>query len=314
MKFKKPKFWDLKKPNLISYILFPFTLFIFLNNFFLKLKSKKKNKKIKSICIGNIYLGGTGKTPTTIAIYELLKKLSFKVSTAKKFYSSQIDENLLLKNRTKFITSDNRNKILLKGIEEGQQIIIFDDGLQDKTISYDVEFVCFDSESFIGNGYLIPAGPLREKLKSLDKYDAVFLKCSNSNVQEQINLIKRFNKNIKIFETYFEIANLNKFNLNDNFIIFSGIGNPLSFKEILVKNKFKVVNEIIFADHYIYKRREIENILTSAKKNNFKVITTEKDFMKINQFNLNNIDFIQVNLKIKNERQLVEFLKSKIYE
>ena len=314
MKFKKPKFWDLKKPNLISYILFPFTLFIFLNNFFLKLKSKKKNKKIKSICIGNIYLGGTGKTPTTIAIYELLKKLSFKVSTAKKFYSSQIDENLLLKNRTKFITSDNRNKILLKGIEEGQQIIIFDDGLQDKTISYDIEFVCFDSESFIGNGYLIPAGPLREKLKSLDKYDAVFLKCSNSNVQEQINLIKRFNKNIKIFETYFEIANLNKFNLNDNFIIFSGIGNPLSFKEILVKNKFKVVNEIIFADHYIYKRREIENILTSAKKNNFKVITTEKDFMKINQFNLNNIDFIQVNLKIKNERQLVEFLKSKIYE
>ena len=109
MKFKKPKFWDFKKPNLISHLLFPFTLLISLNNFFLKFKSKKKNEKIKTICIGNIYLGGTGKTPTTIAIYKILKKLSFKVSTAKKFYASQFDENLLLKNRTKFIISNNRN-------------------------------------------------------------------------------------------------------------------------------------------------------------------------------------------------------------
>ena len=83
MRFKKPKFWDLKKPNIFSYLLFPFTLIVYLNNFFLKFKPRKKNKKIKSICIGNIYLGGTGKTPTTIAIYELLKKLNFKVSTAK---------------------------------------------------------------------------------------------------------------------------------------------------------------------------------------------------------------------------------------
>ena len=314
MKFKKPKFWDFKKPNLISYLLFPFTLLISLNNFFLRFKSKKKNKKIKTICIGNIYLGGTGKTPTTVAIYELLKKLSFKVSTAKKFYASQFDENLLLENRTKFITADNRNKILLKGIEQGEQIIIFDDGLQDKNISYDIEFVCFDSESFIGNGLLIPAGPLREKIESLNKYDAVFLKCGNDNIQAQKNLIRKSNKDIKVFETYFEIMNLDKFNLDDKFIIFSGIGNPTNFKEILLNNKFKVIEEIIFSDHYNYKKEEIENILSLAKEKNLKVITTEKDFMKINKFNFNNVKFIQLNLKIKNEKQLIDFLKSKIYE
>ena len=314
MKFKKPKFWDLKKPNFFSYLLFPFTLIISLNNFFLKFKSKNKNEKIKSICIGNIYLGGTGKTPTTVVIYELLKKLNFKVSTAKKFYTSHKDENLLLEKKTKFITSDSRNKILTKGIEEGQQIIIFDDGLQDKTISYDIEFVCFDSDSFIGNGFLIPAGPLREKLKSLNKYDAVFLKNNNNNIQEQVNLIRKFNSNIKIFETYFEITNLDKFNLDDKFIIFSGIGNPKNFKKILIDHKIKVVKEIIFADHYNYKRKEIEKILSLAKKNNFKIITTEKDFMKINKFNLDNVNFIQLNLRIKNEKQLLDFLKNKIYE
>ena len=61
MKLIKPKFWDQKKPNLIAYLLFPFTFFIRLNNFFLKIKSKKIYKEIKTICVGNIYLGGTGK-------------------------------------------------------------------------------------------------------------------------------------------------------------------------------------------------------------------------------------------------------------
>ena len=74
MILKKPKFWDLKKPNLVSYFLLPFTLIIFLNNFFLKFKSKKKNEKIKSICVGNIYLGGTGKTSLSLKINEIFKR------------------------------------------------------------------------------------------------------------------------------------------------------------------------------------------------------------------------------------------------
>tara|TARA_Y100001970_G_scaffold288792_1_gene417074 strand:- start:10466 stop:11410 length:945 start_codon:yes stop_codon:yes gene_type:complete len=314
MKFKKPKFWDLKKPNLISYLLFPLTLIMIINNYFLRFKSKKKNKKIKSICVGNIYLGGTGKTPTTIAIYDILKRLKFKVSTAKKFYKSFYDENLILKKKTKFISSSDRNNILLEGIAQDQQILIFDDGLQDKNISYDIEFVCFDSSSFVGNGCLIPSGPLRENLNSLKKYDAIFIKTENEIIQEQLDLIKKYNKNIKIFETFFKITNLNEFNLNDEFIIFSGIGNPNNFKKILINNKFKINKEIIFADHYNYKKDEIEKILTIAKKENCKIITTEKDFVKIEKFGFTDINFIDVILKVKNEKKFIEFLKNKIYE
>ena len=314
MKFKKPKFWDLKKQNLISYLLLPLTLAVVINNFFLKFKSKKKDKNIKTICVGNIYLGGTGKTPTTIAVYDILKKLEFKVSTAKKFYNNQLDENLILKKKTKFISSSNRNKILLKGIEQNQQVMIFDDGLQDRNICYDIEFVCFDSDNFVGNGCLIPSGPLRENLNSLKKYDAVFLKNENKIIQEQIDLIKRHNQNIKIFETFFKITNLDKFNLNNKFIIFSGIGNPNNFKKILVNNKFKIIKEIIFADHYDYKKEEIENILTIAKEKDCKIITTEKDFVKIDKFGFTDINFIDVSLRVKDERKLIEFLQKKIYE
>ena len=85
MMFKKPKFWDLSRPNLISYLLLPFTLFILLRNYFSKKKGKKKFNQIKTICVGNIYLGGTGKTPLTLKIYEILKNRNLMFLPQKNF-------------------------------------------------------------------------------------------------------------------------------------------------------------------------------------------------------------------------------------
>ena len=92
MNFKKPKFWDLNKPNFISYILFPLTLIIRISNFFLDNSSPFKNKAIKTICIGNIYIGGTGKTPSSIKISQILNINHFnfgnkisKISNSLKF-------------------------------------------------------------------------------------------------------------------------------------------------------------------------------------------------------------------------------------
>jgi len=314
MKFKKPKFWDLKKPNLISLFLLPLTLPVIINNYFLNFKSKTKNKSIKTICVGNIYLGGTGKTPTTIKLYNILNDLKLNVITGKKFYTSQLDERIILKKNTRLISEKTRKKIIKQAILDQQKIIIFDDGLQDKSISYDLEIVCFDMENFVGNGCLIPSGPLREKLSSLKKYDCVFLKSDNDIAPEQLNYIKKYNSNIKIFETHFEISNLNKFNLSQNYLIFSGIGNSQSFKNILIKNKFKVIDEIVFPDHYEYKKDEIDNIINRAKDINAKIITTEKDFVKISNLDFDLIDFIEIKLKIKDEKNLIDFLKIKIYE
>ncbi len=315
MKFKKPKFWDLKEPNLISYLLLPFTIPVMLNNLFLKFKSTKKNHEIKSICVGNIYLGGTGKTPTVMKIYQILKDFKINVSTAKKFYSSQYDESTILKKKTDFLTAKNRKEIIKLAEKNEKEVVIFDDGLQDRSLEYDLKFVCFDSESFIGNGFLIPSGPLREKINNLDKYDCVLIKNnSGDKLDSQISLIKKFNPNIKIFETNFEIKNLNSFNLNKKFIIFSGIGNPSNFRRILLKNNFKIEDEIIFADHHNYNKKEIENIISYSKKIGAKIVTTEKDFVKVEQFDLKDINYIDVNLSIKNEEKFKEFLKNKIYE
>lgn len=312
MKFKKPNFWDLEKPNFISYLLLPFTLPIIINNFFLKKKLIKKSEKIKTICVGNIYLGGTGKTPAVIELYKILNELNLKVSTGKKFYTSHLDEKIILEKKTNFIGAINRKKVLEIAEKNKQEFLIYDDGLQDKSISYHLQFVCFDAKKWIGNGNLIPSGPLREKISSIIKYDAIFLKNYNSNKIDIINLIKKIKSNIEIFSTFYEIVNINKFDLSQDYLIFSGIGNPADFKQTLIKNNFKVVDEIIFPDHFNYKKNDIERIKNYAKKIKAKIITTEKDYVKISKIDCKDIDFLEVNLKIEERSKLVEFLKSKI--
>ena len=314
MILKKPKFWDYGKGNLLAYVLLPLTLPIMLNNFFLNLKKSKKNKKIKLICIGNIYIGGTGKTPAVINLFKILKKFGLNVSIGKKFYKSHIDEIDLLKKESNVIVDKSRKKIIQKAEKDKIDCLIFDDGLQDKTVSYDIQFVCFDSKSWIGNGLLIPSGPLREKLNSLKKYDAVFLKNLNDNIDEKINLIRNYNSNIKVFSTNYEIRNLNKFDTSKDYLIFSGIGNPESFRGLLEKNKFKIIEEIIFPDHFTYSKKNIDFIKKRSKEINAKIITTEKDYIKISKIDPEDIEFLKVETKIDDEINFLNFIKSKIYD
>ena len=312
MKVSKPKFWDLKKPNYISYFLLPFTLPIIKNNFFLSLKKDIKYKNIKTICVGNIYVGGTGKTPLTIKLNQILKNLNFKTATIKKFYKNQNDEQKLLESKSNLYCKKKRVDSLKNALEDNIDIAIFDDGLQDAYIKYDLSFVCFNNVNWIGNGCLMPSGPLREKLKSILKYDAVFL---NGNEEDNINIvnsIKKISKDIKIFETFYVPTNISKFNINENYLIFSGIGNPNTFRKTLINNKFRVIKEIKFPDHYQYKKNDIEKIKLLAANLNAKILTTEKDFVKISSENISNINFIEIDLVIKKQNELISFIKSKI--
>lgn len=307
---KKPDFWDFKKPNLLSYLLLPFTIPVRISNFILDNSLKIKTKNVFTICVGNIYLGGTGKTPTSIKLYKILNKLNFNVLIAKKYYPDQIDELKILKQNASVISEINRKRIIKK-ISNRTNILIFDDGLQDKNIDYNLKFVCFDAKTWIGNGCLIPSGPLRENLKSLKKYDAVFLKNYNNF---NIKIIKKINPKIKIFLSNYIITNLNKFNRSNNFLIFSGIGNPKDFKNILVQNNFKIIKELIYPDHFRYRYDDIQDIKKLAKKLNAKIITTEKDYVKLSKKDKKNINFIKIDLKIKNEKNLLDFIKYKLNE
>ncbi len=310
MSLKKPSFWDLPKPSIISYLLIPFSLPIIIRNFIFQFIKKEKSSNIKTICVGNIYLGGTGKTPLTIKIYQILEKLNNKVATVKKKHSNEKDEQLLLKKKTSLIISNSRKSAIYQGINQNFQILVFDDGLQETEIDFHIKLVCFKSKNWIGNGQLIPAGPMREKISSLKRFDAVILN-GNSNSFEKIeNQIKNINSNIKIFKTFYKVSNIEKYDFNSKYLIFSGIGNPSDFKDILLENKFEVVRELIFSDHYEYSLNDFEKIIDYAKNENLKIITTEKDYMKIPEKFKKDINFIAIDLVIQNENKFIEFLNN----
>ena len=308
MNLKKPSFWDLPKPNFLSYILIPFSLPVIIRNFLFQFLKMEKSTKIKTICVGNIYLGGTGKTPLTIKISEILKKLNFKVATAKKNYSNQKDEQLLLKQKTSLIIANSRKDAINQGINQNYNVLIFDDGLQETKIDFNIKLVCFKSKNWIGNGQLLPAGPMREKISSLERFDAVFLNGFSNNFEKIENQIKNINSDIKIFKTFYKISNIQKYNLKSKYLIFSGIGNPSDFKDILLENKFNVVREIVFSDHYDYSLNDLEKIQNTAKNEKLKIITTEKDFIKIPEQFKKNIDFLAIDLIIQDEKELIELL------
>ena len=123
MKLKKPKFWNKGKSSILPYILLPLSILLQILNSVNKLISKKKNhQNIKTICVGNIYVGGTGKTSLSIAINKILTQKKIKSCFVKKFYENQDDEQKLLKSNGKLFLSDKRADALNRAEIENYEI------------------------------------------------------------------------------------------------------------------------------------------------------------------------------------------------
>ena len=242
----------------------------------------------------------------------MLKKLNFKTAIIKKYYKDQIDEQKILKKNNKLYCESERIVALQKATLDKNEIAIFDDGLQQKSLSYDISFVCFNIQNWIGNGFLLPAGPLRESLSSLKNYTAVILTGNNENTRHIKSQIKNYNSKIKIFDAKYTPINLKKFKNNKTYLVFSGIGNPNTFKKTLLINKIRITKSIVFPDHYQYTNKDIIQIKQLAKKLKTRILTTEKDYIRLSKNNKKNIDFIKVQLVIKNKKNLVNFLKTKL--
>ena len=305
MNLKKPKFWDLKEPNFFAYVLLPIAI-ILQNLKYLLSKKDPFKLKIKTICVGNIYIGGTGKTSLSIQINKILNERKIKTCFVKKFYKNQADEQKLLEKKGKLFLAKTRYKALQRAEEENYQIAILDDGLQDLSIKYDVNLVCFNNLNWKGNGLTIPAGPLRENINNLKKYNHVFLNGNLENIEILKKEIKQINSEIKIHIGKYEPINLNKFNKTDKYFAFSGIGNHKTFIKMLKNYGLNVVEDLEFADHYSYKNNDIEKIIYKSKKLNAKILTTEKDYLRLEKKYLEEIAFIEVELKIIDEDKFID--------
>ena len=273
MLIKKPRFWDSEKISIYSIILYPISIIYFFLLTIIKKLKKNQNFEIPIVCVGNIYLGGTGKTPLVYEIYNILNSIGKNPAIINKYDTA-----------------------------------ILDDGFQDFSIQKNFSILCFNEKQWIGNGLLIPAGPLRENLNSLSRANCIFINGKkNTNIEKQINKIKENN----IFYTKYVPKNISNFS-NKKIIAFAGIGNPINFFELIKDNNLNLIDYRSFPDHYNFSEKDLNDLILKAKNNDAILLTTEKDYFRINNSFKNSIEKLEVKLEIENKDNFIKLLKENL--
>ena len=299
MYFIKPKFWDKKNNSFLSILLYPLSIIYYLISIIRKKTSIPQKFNIPIICVGNIYIGGTGKTSIAIEIIKILskfKKVCFLTKgygrkNKKDIYLNELnvsnqnaedtgDEALLLNKFGHVYISNSRAEAIHTIIKLGYEAIILDDGFQDNIIFKNLNILCFDSKNWIGNSNLIPAGPLREPLKSIKEANFIIIKGEKNQIIEK--KIKTISPNVEIIYAENRIENIETLK-NKNFIAFTGIGNPYSFFNTLIDSNIKIIKQIIYPDHFQFTEKNYKVLFQEAENNNCNLITTEKDWVRISK-------------------------------
>ena len=309
MKLKKPKFWDLKQISLWALLLIPFSFLFQLVLLLEKFFKKPKNFSVPVICVGNIYLGGTGKTPLTLELFKIIKSIGKNPGFIKKGYDYLDDEIKMLEKIGKVYTDKSREKAINSLISSNYNVAILDDGFQDYSIKKNFSILCFNSRQLIGNGFTIPSGPLRESIKSLKRADCVLIN-GEKNIKFE-NKINKFNKNIKIFYSKYKLLDTDGIQ-NKKVIALAGIGNPENFFDQLKEKNIDLIKTYSYPDHHNYSKKELKNIIDESEKNNAVIVTTEKDHSRMNEENKLIIKCIKVDLEIENKNDFINLIKSKI--
>ena len=305
MKFNKPKFWD-NNYYLIPYLLLPITFLISLL-IFLK---KKFTKPIKFnsfvICVGNIYVGGTGKTPTSILLYNELLKLKKNPVIIRKFYKDHNDEyNLINKSVNSLIHNQSRLNAIRDAEKKNHNPVILDDGFQDYKINKDLSIICFNQNQLVGNGLTLPSGPLRESLNSLKRAHIVLIN-GKKNFEFEKKILK-INPKLNIFYSKYIPNNINEF-INKKLLAIAGIGNPSNFFDLLEKNDLTIAKKIVYPDHHEFSEEEINSISKLAEENNYQIILTEKDFYKIKNPDNKTFKYLDITLEIAEKQKLINLV------
>jgi len=303
MKLFKPKFWKSNK-NFFTLLLIPLSLITWIYIILKKTFIQKVKFNIPVICVGNIFIGGTGKTPLSIHIAKKLSENGKNPAIVRKYYKSHIDEHkMILSYYNKLILNLSRSKGIYEALEKGYDAVILDDGFQDYKIKKNLSIICFNSNQLIGNGYLFPSGPLRESLGSLRNANILIINGDRSLDFEQ--KILKIQKDLKIYYSNYKPLNIQEFK-NKKLLVISGIGNPENFFKILKDNQMNIQKKMVYPDHYEFTKNEMLKIIEYAKKNDFQIVMTEKDYYKIKDFSLENIKYLKVKLEIEKEEEFIK--------
>lgn len=300
-------------------------------------KSTAVNAKV--ISVGNLTVGGSGKTPTVIYLLNLLKEKNLNSGVLSRGYGRKSKGYLLVSKDGKPLAdveqcgdeiyhtvtecsvagavSENRVEGANNFINDaGVSVIVLDDAFQHRWIKRDVNLLIFEQrflwEKGIMTHSLLPTGIMRESFSSVKRADAVII---NRKFSDERGMPEEFNNlfgDIKVFKARYaavsivDIKKKTSYNLNDfegqKSLVVSGIANPFSFINILKQNNIDTANRLIFRDHKEYTHKEVQQIRKDFySTNSHSVITTEKDAVKLTKFSkeLDDIDIFYLKISLK---------------
>ena len=304
---KQPNFWFTSN-SLKAFLLRPFG-FVYGKVVALRLKTNKPyHSKIPVICVGNICVGGTGKTPICLALADYFSQRGKKVFFLNHGYKSKLqnvlidlekhnskdlsDEAMIFAHKLPTIVDHNRARGAQRAEEMGADIIIMDDGFQNPSLYKQLSFVVFDGAHGVGNGLCMPAGPLRESLKQgLKRADAaVIVGEDKTGLEKQI---KKFYPQLPVLHGHVEPTQDLK---GIKGIAFAGIGHPNKFFDMLERKGAVLTEKIAFSDHCTYSRKDVEDLIARGQP----LLTTLKDAVKIDADLRSNLIVVDIEFMFDN--------------
>lgn len=313
---KTPAFW--RTTNAVSLILSPFSLLYRAGARLDRAMAAPQKAPAPVISLGNVTAGGAGKTPATLALVPLLRSLGYTPHVLTRGYRGEEllaqpvqpsddwrrvgDEALLLQRAAPTWVGARRVASAQAAVKAGADMLLCDDALQHHALQKDLSLLVIDGPFGIGNGLLLPAGPLREPLEDVQKrIDAVIL--VGADMQQ---LAARFS--VPVFRAQLAPVGDVGFLAGKRWLAFAGIGRPDKFYDSLRALGADVVATRDFADHYAYSAGDVEGLQAEAARLDAQLITTEKDSVKIPSA----IATLPVRLAFEDEPALCRWLKQRL--
>ncbi len=253
---------------------------------------------IPVLCVGNYHVGGAGKTPTVLALAGLMRDLGETPVVLSRGYGGKLrgpvrvdplrhaagdvgDEPLMMAAALPVVVSRERADGVPLARAQGASVILMDDGFQNPSVAKDVSLVVIDSDRGLGNGRVLPAGPLRAPLRpQLARTDALVVVGQGAAAEAVAADITARGKPVlraRLKPDDASVASLR----GKRVLAFAGIGDPARFFATLRASRIELVRQRAFADHYSFSQGEIEALIAEAKRDGLTLVTTEKDFARL---------------------------------
>lgn len=264
-----------------------------------RMKKKGARASVPVICVGNLTLGGAGKTPAALAIANLLAQQGeqpffltrgyggalagpVKVDPAVHSAADVGDEPLLLARQAPTVVAHDRAAGAMLAAAEGADVIVMDDGLQNPSLEKDIAIAVVDARRGIGNGQVFPAGPLRAPLPAqLGQVDALLV--VGERPQRATDIVgKARGRNIPVVQGQLRLdATALKAIGRKKVLAFAGIGDPEKFFSALAAADIEAAIEESFPDHHYYSEDDAHRLIARADERALTLVTTEKDFVRL---------------------------------